>query len=195
MAAFDFSRSTRWARSIARTNLSPRGDDELPFIGDVPTAGQELLLDTCVYIDGLQGRAPAAVYDLLDIRHANHSTVAVQELMHTVGALAPDHPGTKRAVRQIGSLIESMPRHRLFTPDADVLGRAALLSGILSRLLGYRRDDRLRILQDSVLFLQAWRLGFTVLTANRRDFDFLLQLVPAGRVLFYRAVRSQLMPT
>jgi hypothetical protein len=37
-----------------------------------------------------------------------------------------------------------------------------------------------------VLFLQAQKLGLTVLTANIGDFDVLLQLVRAGRVLFYR---------
>ena len=33
---------------------------------------------------------------------------------------------------------------------------------------------------------EAQKLGFTVLTANVADFDVLLQLVPAGRALFYR---------
>jgi hypothetical protein len=32
--------------------LSRRADVDLPFVGDRPEAGQELLLDTCVYIDG-----------------------------------------------------------------------------------------------------------------------------------------------
>lgn len=36
------------------------------------------------------------------------------------------------------------------------------------------------------LFLQAQKLGFTVLTANLAEFDLLFQLVPTGRVLFYR---------
>jgi phage I-like protein len=36
------------------------------------------------------------------------------------------------------------------------------------------------------LFLQAQKLGFAVLTANIADFDYLLQLIPAGRVLLYR---------
>lgn len=82
--------------------------------------------------------------------------------------------------------IEAMPDHRVFAPDAEVLGRAALLAGILSRLQGYARDGRLKALQDCVLFLQARKLGLTVLTANIDEFDLLLQLVPAGRVLFYR---------
>jgi len=41
-------------------------------------------------------------------------------------------------------------------------------------------------LGDCILFLQAQKLGLTVLTANVGDFDPLLQLLPSGRVLFYR---------
>ena len=57
---------------------------------------------------------------------------------------------------------------------------------LLCRLQGYGRDRKLRALHDCVLYLQAQKLGFTVLTANVADFDVLLQLVPAGRALFYR---------
>ena len=187
MSDFDFDAAVRWARFDPGRTLARRNDDELPFIGDIAEAGQELLLDTCVYIDGLQGRAPDVVADLLDIRLSNHSTVAIQELMHTVGVLDPKHPGTKIAVRQIGTTIDDMPPHRTFVPDAEVLGKAALLSGMLCRLQGYQKDARLRALQDCILFLQAQKLGLTVLTANVSDFDFLLQLIPVGRVLFYRS--------
>ncbi len=185
---FDFDAAIRWARFDREKPLSRRHDDELPFLGDAAEAGQELLLDTCVYIDGLQGRVPDVVPDLLDVRLINHSTVAVQELMHTVGVLNPRHPGTKVAVRQIATIIKDMHPHRMFSPDAEILGRAALLSGILCRLQGYRNDVRFRALQDCVLFLQAQKLGFSVLTANIGDFDYLLQLMPAGRVLFYRQI-------
>jgi hypothetical protein len=78
-----------------------------------------------------------------------------------------------------------MPAHGVFAPDPDVLGKAALLSGHVCRLQGYGADDKLRALHDCVLFLQAQKLGFMVLTANVREFDILLQLLP-GRVLFYR---------
>jgi hypothetical protein len=79
-----------------------------------------------------------------------------------------------------------MPSHRIFVPDIEVLGRAALLSGILCRLQGYDKEAKLRALQDCVLFLQARTLGLVVLTANVGDYDMLLQLIPAGRALFYR---------
>lgn len=187
MSDFDFDAAVRWARFDPYQTLARREDDELPFVSDRADSGQELLLDTCVYIDGLQGRAPEVVADLLDIRVSNHSTVAIQELMHTVGVLDPKHAGTKGAVLQIGVTITDMKPHRIFAPDPDVLGRSALLSGMLCRLQGYEKDARLRALHDCVLFLQAQKMGFTVLTANVSDFDYLLQLIPSGRALFYRA--------
>jgi len=106
--------------------------------------------------------------------------------MRTVGVLDPRHPKTKSVTAEIRRLITAMPAHRVFVPDLDTLGRAALLSGVLSRLQGYSQGARLRALQDCVLFLQAQRLGLTLLTANISDYDYLLQLVPDGRVLFYR---------
>lgn len=186
MTGFDFESALRWARFDPQRTLARRNDTELPFLSEPAQAGTELLLDTCVYIDGLQGRTPDGVADLLDIRLNNHSTVAIQELMHTVGVLDPNDPRTAVAIRQIGATIGAMRPHRVFAPDPDVTGRAALLSGMLCRLQGYQKDARLRALQDCILFLQAQKLGFTLLTANIGDFDFLLQLIPAGRVLFYR---------
>ena len=67
------------------------------------------------------------------------------------------------------------------------LGKAALLSGMVCRLQSYAADRKLRALHDCVLFLQAQKFGFTVLTANIADFDVLLQLIPTGRALLYRS--------
>ena len=186
MASFDFDGAIRWARFDPAKALARRTDAELPSVTDGRVAGPALLLDTCVYIDQLQNRSPDIVDRLIATRQVSHSSVAIQELMHTVGVLDPRDRRTQAAVRAIRGLIRAMPLHRVFAPDVDVLGRAALLSGILCRLQRYAGDHKLRALQDSVLFLQAQKLGFTVLTANIVDFDVLLQLLPAGRVLFYR---------
>jgi hypothetical protein len=186
LPAFDIDAALRWARLDPGKTLARRTDEQLPFLSDIAEAGQELLLDTCVYIDGMQGWSPDIVADLLDVRQVNHSTIAIQELMHTVGVLDPRHSGTKIAVGKTKETIAAMPGHRIFTPDTDVLGRGAMLSGILCRIQGYRQDARLRALHDCVLFLQAQKLGLTVLTANSNDFDYLLQLMPSSRVLLYR---------
>jgi len=186
VAGFDVEAALRWARFDPRKTLARRPDEALPFASEDELAGPALLLDTCAYIDQMQGRAPTLVERLVDARQVNHSTVAIQELMHTVGVLDPDDRRTPTVIEALSDQIEAMPDHRVFAPDAEVLGRAALLAGILSRLQGYARDGRLKALQDCVLFLQAQKLGFTVLTANVAEFDLLLQLVPTGRVLFYR---------
>jgi len=186
MVEFDFDSARRWARFDPRKTLARRGDKELPFVDTNLIGGQGLLLDTCVYIDQMQDRSPQVLDDFIAHRHANHSTVALQELMHTVGVLNPSDARTAGVIAEIGKQIKAMPRHRIFAPDIEILGRAALLSGILSRLQGYGRGGKLRALQDSVLFLQAQKLGLVVLTANVGDYDILLQLIPTGRALFYR---------
>ena len=186
MAEFDFEAARRWARLDPRKTLARRGDEELPFVNVGLIGGQGLLLDTCVYIDQMQGRSPPLLDDLIAHRQVNHSTIAIQELMHTVGALNPSDRRTAGVIAEIGKQIEAMPPHRIFAPDTEVLGRGALLSGILCRLQGYEKDGKLRAVQDCVLFLQAQKLGLVVLTANISDYDILLQLVPQGRALFYR---------
>jgi hypothetical protein len=186
VAEFDFDAARRWARFDPQKTLARRSDDELPFVKENLIGGQGLLLDTCVYIDQMQDRSPQMLDDLIAQRQINHSTVAIQELMHTVGVLDPSDRRTAGVIALIGKQIKAMPPHRIFAPDMEVLGRAALLSGILCRLQGYERDGKLRALQDCVLFLQAQRLGLVVLTANISDYDILLQLIPIRRVLFYR---------
>lgn len=186
MASFDFDAAVRWARFHPRRTLARRADAELPFVREEHVAGQGLLLDTCVYIDQLQNRSPALLDRLIATRLVNHSTVAIQELMHTVGVLDPDDRRTPTVIAEIGGLIRSMQPYRMLTPDSDVLGRAALLSGIVCRLQGYAGDHKLRALHDCVLLLHAQKLGLTLLTANVADFDILLQLLRSGRVLFYR---------
>ena len=186
MAEFNFDAARRWARLDPQKTLARRDDQELPFVDADQIGGQGLLLDTCVYIDQMQNRSPQVLDDLIAQRQVNHSAVAIQELMHTVGVLNPSDVRTAAVTAEIGKQIRAMPPHRIFTPDIEVLGRAALLSGILCRLQGYEKDGKLRALQDCVLFLQAQKLGLIVLTANLSDYDMLLQLIPTGRALFYR---------
>jgi hypothetical protein len=190
VAEFDFDAARRWARFDPENALARRKDDQLPFVSASRTVGQGLLLDTCVYIDQMQDHAPEVLDDLIAQRQVNHSTVAIQELMHTVGVLNPSDARTTTVIDAIGEQIRAMPSHRIFAPDTEVLGRAALLSGILCRLQGYQKDRKLRALQDCVLFLQAQKLGLVVLSANVNDYDILLQLIPVGRALFYRRSES-----
>lgn len=185
---FDFEAALRVRRHDPGRTLARRPDEALPFLGETAPAGNGLLLDTCVYIDQLQGRAPGVIERLFAVRAVHHSMVAMQELMVAVGALRRDDPRTPGTLAAIRRVVRGIPAHRLFAPDPDVLGKAAVYAGILARAQGYAGDARMKALHDCMLFLQAEKLGLTLLSANAAEFDPLLQIRPTGRVLLYRPV-------
>ncbi len=186
MSKFDIDSANRWLKGLPVKTLARRSDHQLPFIDHVTIGGQALLLDTCVYIDRLQGKAPALLPQIMAARHNNHSTVSIQELAHTLCVLNPADPRTPHVQRTVSEVIRSIPVHRILTPDADILGRAAVMSGVLCRLQGYKDDQKRKCLQDCVLYLQALKHGLVLLSRNISDFDYCLQLMPAGNVLLYR---------
>lgn len=157
--------------------MARRPDTELPFADEGFTRWQPILLDTCVYIDQMQDRAAEMIQTLVRHTIVNHSTAAIQELMHSVGVLDPGDRRTAATIGVIRSYVANIRSNRLFVPDADTSLRAALLAGIMCRIQGYGSANRQRVLQDCILFLQAQKLGFTLLTANVADFDILLQLI------------------
>jgi len=149
------------------------------------SAGAELLLDTCVYIDVLQGRTPPGADNLLEVRIVNHSTICLAELTHLFGRLDPSHPDTKGVLREVRRTIEDIPAHRLSSPSEVVMGEAGMLAGLVTRLSGGDRSEKSALLNDASLYLQALERGWIILTRNSRDFDYFDQLLPADRVLFY----------
>jgi len=54
------------------------------------------------------------------------------------------------------------------------------------RLGGFQRGQEVAAMNDATIYLHALKRGYTVLTRNIRDFDLMNQILPAGRVLFYR---------
>ncbi len=64
-----------------------------------------------------------------------------------------------------------------------------MLAGLLFRLSNLPKGEghERRFVNDAMVFLQARLLGASVLTGNVRDFDFLSQIIPTGRVILYRA--------
>ena len=167
------------------SRLSPRGRDRLAFVEHSLPAGSPLLLDTGVYIHQLKNKTPRTLDALIDARVVNHSVVAMQEMLHAIGVLDPADPRTKRNVAAIRGLLDAVPAHRLFTPSQDVMLDAAVYAGVLCRMRTYAKDRRIKALHDCTLFLQARRLGLTLVSANVSDFDLLQQMQPEGRVLFY----------
>jgi predicted nucleic acid-binding protein len=144
-----------------------------------------LLLDTCVYIDVLQGNTPPEVDALLTRRTLNHLAVCVAELTHGLGRLDPRHPGTEAVSRTISGVVTAIPPHRLEAASADVVIEAGILAGLVFRLCGLASGHEVAVLNDAIIYLHAVANGLTVLTRNARDFDAMNQVLPDGRVLFY----------
>ena len=157
----------------------------LPFVPEAPDGGPELLLDTCVYIDLLQHRAPETVKRLLVVRLCNHSGIALAELTHLFGRLDPADPRTERVLKELAGVIRNMPPHRLSAPSLTTLGEAGILAGLAARLARIEPGRKQALLNDAALYLQAIEQGHTVLTRNIREFDWFDQLLPNARVLFY----------
>jgi len=195
--SFDLARALRRIKPQRTTEaIRRRPCAALPLVQAPVSAGAELLLDTCVYVDVLQGHTPTTVDELLEARIVNHSTVCLAELTHLFGRLDPGHAQTKNVLREIRRTIEDMPRHRLSSPSQAAMGEAGMLAGLVSRLSGSERGDRAILLNDACLYLQALERGWIIVTRNVRDFDYFDQLLPAARVLFYEQApaRSEMEP-
>ena len=144
------------------------------------------MYDTTVYIDILQGRFPNHGEPLLRAADAWHSTVAEQELASTCALLDPGHPDTHNVISRISEIISRIPPYRCLAPDRQVWHEAGILTGTIARVQGIPKPDRRRVLNDALIFATARKNGHTVLTRNTTDFDFLQQLDPSGRIVFYR---------
>jgi predicted nucleic acid-binding protein len=191
--SFDLDRSLRrFKPQRRRSGLRRRADEELPQISEQPAGGLDLLLDTCVYIDILQGRAPEPVKRLLGIRVCHHSGVALAELTHLFGRLDPGDNRTRAVLAELAGTISQIPQHRLRAPSLGALGEAGILAGLVARLTNLEVRRRQPLFNDAALYLQAVENGQVVLTRNLRDFDCFDQLLPCGRVLLYRRTPASL---
>jgi predicted nucleic acid-binding protein len=166
--------------------ISRRPDEALPFIHEHLRPGPELLLDTVVYVDALQDRSPHEVDELTSLRLCNHSAICLAELTNAHGRLDPAHPETANTLARISQVISAIHPHRLDQPSISAWGMAGILSGLAFRLGGYQKGQERKLLNDSLVYLQALERGQVVLTRNIADFDLLNQILPEGRVLFYR---------
>lgn len=183
---FDLEASERRIKPQRRGKpLRRRADEDLPLLAHA-TAGPELLLDTCVYLDVLRGAAPACVDRLLELRHSHHCAVVVAELTHALGRLQPEHEATAHALATLRGVVGDIPSHRLSCPSTSIFAEAGMLAGLVCRLS--RRAPSVALLNDATIFLHGRATGRSVLTGNLADFDLFDQLLPGSELIFYRCV-------
>jgi predicted nucleic acid-binding protein len=166
--------------------LQRRADSELDFLETIRVKPAKLLYDTTVYIDVLRDQFPITGQLMLRAVEAWHAPVTEAELIAAVGLLEPNNSRTRPIIDKIATVIDQRPTQRTIVPDVIVWREASILSGILARLQNFDKDQRRRLMNDALLFVTARRHGCTLLTRNISDFDWMQQLEPAGRVLFYR---------
>ncbi len=182
----DRARSLRRIKPERFRKSFPRRDDaDLDFVAAVAAPGPPLLLDTCVYIDGLEGSWLREAESLLRSRTLMHLSVVLGELSHNFGRLDPGHPDTREHLDELAGIVDDIPRHRL---DEAISLEAGILSGLIFRLGGFQPGQQAAALNDATIYLHALEHGYTVLMRNIRDFDIMKQIMPSGRVLFYRTV-------
>ena len=92
-------------------------------------------------------------------------------------------------------MINDIPARRIEDAvSAGVLLVAGILAGLVFRLGGSAPGKEVAALNDATIYLHACERGYVVLTRNIRDFDFMQQIMPAGRVLFYLGVDAVAAP-
>lgn len=146
------------------------------------------MLDTTVYIDRLTDRLPGVVGRLLEKCVLNHSSVAMAEFAHPFGRLDPNHADTQATLGAIRTSFALIPSHRITAPSVQATIEAGIVTGIVARRMGLAKTELQPMLNDATLFLHALEIGSVFLTRNTTDLDLIQQLVPAGRVLFYRQI-------
>ncbi|MGB6134730.1 MAG: PIN domain-containing protein [Acidobacteriaceae bacterium] len=175
----------RVQRAIHVPGLRRRDEAALLFAESIRLP-ERTVYDTTVYIDVLRGKLSPHVKSEVSRLEPWHCAVVESELAYTCGRLDPGHPGTAHVVEEIVSIVQKWPANRVLTPDRAIWREAAILTGVLARAQGMKDADRGRTMNDALIFLTALGHGCTVLSRNVRDFDLLMQLVPAGKAIFYR---------
>ncbi len=182
----DLHRSLRRIKPEKWTgSLAPRHPSSLAFVDAADPFGPPLLLDTCVYLDTLEGRLPVAAKQLLKSRSVRHVSIVLGELTHFFGRLAPS-PANAGALEKLRSAIAFIEPRQVREPTAGVSLEAGILCGLVFRLGGFQAGQEVAALNDATIYLHALELGLTVLTRTHNDFDRMNQVMPACKVLFYR---------
>lgn len=123
------------------------------------------LLDSSVYISGMR-RGDAAILALRRLpvdRPLWLSAVVLEELY--AGASGRAEQALNRLEREFDRM------KRILVPNLGDWGEAGRVLGRLAGRYGYEKIGQGRLANDALIAMSAARVGFTVITANERDFS------------------------
>jgi hypothetical protein len=146
-----------------------------------PRQGTRLLLDTGIYIAEASGTLAADQSEKLTRIELHHCSICLAEI--TVGLTNRDVSAQTwpAECEYWKGVFSKLPARRIHIPDRQVWVAAGILTGILTRTQGFQPHQRKDALNDALIFMTDLKAGLPILTENRRDFDWLQQLVPSGR--------------
>ena len=161
-----------------------------PKLGQQAPTGP-VVLDTNVFINGLAGRGPPVLRDLLDaLPRLFVAAPARAELAWVRGRLDPAHRDTARVLASYETLLGLVQPAKVLVPDDVDWMAAGELAGLAARTIAgggggiATAFDRVELISDALTAILARDSGLTVITADA-DFDVLRHLLPGLDVLFY----------
>jgi predicted nucleic acid-binding protein len=189
----------KFTASIAR-----RKDKDLPFDPTALPNDLPLILDASFYIDEAKQKLPQRIKAFVAGRTITHSSVVCSELSITYGILDPEHKETSRNLQAIHAILSSIDETNIVTPSANAWIKAGVISGALARTQygvktkstptpdekNYQQGSRRRLLNDALIFLSAFETGAILVSANIKDIDLMLRIIPIANVLFYRPTQT-----
>lgn len=159
---------------------------QLPMDPTALPGNAVLLFDTTVYIDQAK---PSGLPLLLSARIAasevRHARLCISELAFGYGNLVPGHPASARNRTQVQTILGRIAETAIVDLSAAGWAKAGALAGILARTQGLARDQRREMLLAAALFVTAQAHRVTLVSANLRHMDLLLQIAGPASVLLY----------
>ncbi|MCE2564784.1 hypothetical protein [Komagataeibacter sp. FNDCF1] len=184
-----------YARAMAR-----RPDTELPFDITAQPPDLPVMLDTNFYLRRLQGKLAPDLAAFVASRRILHSGVACSELAISAGILDPTHPATPHNRKVVLDMLDTIDRTDIVAPSAETWAEAGMIAGILARTQHLAKPKstltsaeaccqeglRRKLINDTLLFLNAREQNAILVSMNRRDMDLLLRFRPDTSVLLFR---------
>lgn len=192
-----------FAASFAR-----RKDKDLPFDPAALPNNLAVILDANFYIDAAQHKLPDAIKDFVTGRAIIHSSVVCSELAIAYGILDPEHKETPRNLKAIHAILSSIDETDIVSPNEIAWIKAGVISGTLARTQygakaksaltkeenACRQGLRRRLMNDALIFLSASEANAILVSANIKDMDLMLQIIPNANILLYRPTPAKSTP-
>jgi predicted nucleic acid-binding protein len=185
-------------------SIARRMDKDLPFDPTFLPNDLPVILDASFYIDAAKQKLPQPIKAFVAGRTITHSSVVCSELSMSYDILDREHKETAHNLEAIHDILSSIDETNIVTPSPSAWIKAGVISGALARTRygaktksaltpvekSCQQGLRRRLLNDALIFLSAFEAGAILVSANIKDIDLMLRIIPIANVLFYRPTQT-----